>query len=84
MRQDFRAAPVRRMVVMGESNAYGMCATDPENEWVQVVASLIRRHEDGYLQVARSRARTTTRSTPHRAGGAFLPKGCSQVPSIRS
>jgi lysophospholipase L1-like esterase len=51
MRQDFRAAPVRRMVVMGESNAYGMCATDPENEWVQVVASLIRRHQDGYLQV---------------------------------
>ncbi len=51
MRLDFRAAPVRRMVVMGESNAYGMCATDPQNEWVQVVASLIRRHQDGYLRV---------------------------------
>jgi hypothetical protein len=36
---------------MGESNAYGMCATDPQNEWVQVVAGLIRRHQDGYLRV---------------------------------
>lgn len=51
MRRDFRAEPVRTMVVMGESNAYGMCATDPQNEWVQVLASHIRRHQDGYLRI---------------------------------
>jgi hypothetical protein len=39
------------MVVMGESNSYGMVASDPQNEWVQVVAGLIRRHQDGYLRV---------------------------------
>jgi lysophospholipase L1-like esterase len=39
------------MVVLGESNAYGMVATDPQNEWVQVVAALIRRYQDGYLRV---------------------------------
>lgn len=51
MRRDYRAAPVRRLVVAGESNAYGMCATDPRNEWVQVVAGGIRTHQDGYLEV---------------------------------
>lgn len=51
MRRDFRAEPVRTMVVMGESNAYGMCATDPQNEWVQVLAAHVRRHQDGYLRV---------------------------------
>src|SRR5919202_4690813 len=51
MRHDYRATPVRKMVVMGESNAYGMCATDPQNEWVETLAALIRRHQDGYLRV---------------------------------
>jgi hypothetical protein len=51
MLRDFRSKPVRSMVVMGESNAYGMCATDPQNEWVQVVASHIRSHQDGHLRV---------------------------------
>lgn len=51
MRRDYRAEPVRRMVVAGESNAYGMCATDPRNEWVQVVAAGIRDHQDGWLEV---------------------------------
>ncbi len=51
MRHDYRAEPVRKLVVMGESNAYGMCATDPQNEWVEIVAALIRRHQDGYLRV---------------------------------
>ena len=50
-RRDYRTVPVRKMVVMGESNAYGMVAGDPQNEWVQVVAALIRRHQDGYLRV---------------------------------
>ncbi len=32
LRKDYRSAPVRRIVVLGESNAYGMCASAPENE----------------------------------------------------
>ena len=32
---------------MGESNAFGMCAIDPGNEWVQAVARLIREFQDG-------------------------------------
>lgn len=51
MRRDFRAEAVRRMVVIGESNAYGMCASDPQNEWVQVLANNIRSHQNGYLRV---------------------------------
>ena len=50
-RQDYRSQPVRRMVVMGESNAYGMSAGDPVNEWVQALAFLIRRFQDGPLRV---------------------------------
>src|SRR3989442_10606647 len=52
MRHDFRARPVRAMAVMGESNAFGMCASDAQNEWEQVLASLVRRHQDGYLRVS--------------------------------
>jgi lysophospholipase L1-like esterase len=45
IRSDLRAEPVRRLVVMGESNAYGMCASAPANEWVQVLANGIRRFQ---------------------------------------
>ena len=48
--RDYRSEPVRRMVVMGESNAYGMSAGDPLNEWVQALAFLIRRFQDGPLR----------------------------------
>ena len=41
LRRDYRSQAVRRMVVMGESNAYGMNAGDPLNEWVQALAFLI-------------------------------------------
>ena len=51
IRRDYRCAPVRRLVVMGESNAYGMCAGDPLNEWVQTLAFLIRRFQEGPLRV---------------------------------
>ena len=51
LKHDYRSAAVRRLVVMGESNAYGMCAGDPLNEWVQVLAFLIRRFQDGPLRV---------------------------------
>jgi lysophospholipase L1-like esterase len=45
------AGPFRRMVVLGESNAYGMCASRPEHEWNQVLARLLRRFQDGELIV---------------------------------
>jgi lysophospholipase L1-like esterase len=39
------------MVVLGDSIAYGMCAHQPENEWVQVVAGLLRRFQSVDLDV---------------------------------
>ena len=51
IQRDLRSEPVRRMVVMGESNAYGMNAGDPLNEWVQTLAFLLRRFQDGPLRV---------------------------------
>lgn len=51
IRRDWRSAPVRRMVVMGESNAYGMNASSAENEWVQTLAGQIREVQDGPLRV---------------------------------
>ena len=51
LRVDMRSEPVKRMVVMGESNAYGMNALDPANEWVQVIAGLIRKFQDAPLRV---------------------------------
>jgi hypothetical protein len=36
---------------MGESNAYGMSAGDPNNEWVQSLANLIRRFQDSPLRI---------------------------------
>ena len=39
------------MVVLGDSIAYGMCAGQPENEWAQVVADLLRRFQDADLEV---------------------------------
>jgi len=51
LRLDYRAEPVRRMVVLGESNAFGMNASDPRNEWVQTVGNLIRDFQDEPLLV---------------------------------
>jgi hypothetical protein len=51
LRKDLRSEPVKRMVVMGESNAYGMNALDPANEWVQIFAGLIRKFQDAPLRV---------------------------------
>jgi lysophospholipase L1-like esterase len=39
-------APFQRMVVIGDSISYGMCASRPENEWNQVVARLLARFQD--------------------------------------
>ena len=51
IRRDLRARPVSRLVVMGESNAYGMCAGDPSNEWVQTLAGCLRRFQDAPVRV---------------------------------
>ena len=51
LRTDMRAKPVKRLVVLGESNAYGMAAGDPNNEWVQSLAGQIRRFQDSPLRV---------------------------------
>lgn len=49
--KDFRAKPIHRMVVIGESIAFGMTASDPRNEWVQTVANLLRDFQDVPLHV---------------------------------
>lgn len=51
MRNDYRSEPIRRMVVMGESNAYGMNAVCAENEWVQTLGNQIRDLQDGPLRI---------------------------------
>jgi lysophospholipase L1-like esterase len=51
IRKDYRSLPVRRLVVMGESNAYGMCASSARHEWVQVLADHIRESQDEPLRV---------------------------------
>jgi lysophospholipase L1-like esterase len=43
--------PFRRMVALGDSIAYGMYAYQSENEWVQVVAKLLRKFQDVELEV---------------------------------
>jgi lysophospholipase L1-like esterase len=51
IRTDLRSEPVRRLVVMGESNAYGMNASQPRNEWVQVLGDCIRDFQDEPVRV---------------------------------
>jgi hypothetical protein len=51
MKKDYRGKAVRKLVVIGESNAFGMCASDPRNEWVQTVTNLIRDFQDAPLVV---------------------------------
>ncbi len=43
--------PFRRMVVLGDSIAYGMCAAEPHHEWPQVAAALLRDFQDEELLV---------------------------------
>jgi lysophospholipase L1-like esterase len=38
--------PFRRVVILGESNAYGMCASRHAYEWGQVLARLLRQFQD--------------------------------------
>jgi lysophospholipase L1-like esterase len=41
----------RRMVILGDSISYGMCASEPRLEWNQVVANLIREFQEEALTV---------------------------------
>jgi len=43
--------PIQRMVVLGDSIAYGICAHEPSNEWNQVLATLLRRFQEEPLTV---------------------------------
>jgi lysophospholipase L1-like esterase len=40
------SGPFQRVVVLGDSIAYGMCSGKRENEWAQVVARLLRQFQD--------------------------------------
>ncbi|MCX6358344.1 MAG: GDSL-type esterase/lipase family protein [Armatimonadetes bacterium] len=79
LKPDYRLGPVRRIVVMGESNAYGMCAGDPLNEWVQALAFLIRRFQDGPLRVFNNSIPANVVSPRAPGYGAF--PGCGTAPS---
>ena len=72
MKQDYRSEPVKKIVVMGESNAFGMCATEPRNEWVQVLANLIRDFQDEPLHVLNNSIPANVIS-PKSPGHAGLP-----------
>jgi lysophospholipase L1-like esterase len=72
MKKDYRAKPVQKIVVIGESNAFGMCATDPRNEWVQTASNLIRDFEDESLAVFNNSIPANVIS-PHSPGFAHLP-----------
>ena len=43
--------PFRRLVILGDSNSYGMCAHEARNEWNQVLAHWLRHFQDEPLQV---------------------------------
>ena len=48
--------PFRRLVILGDSNSYGMCAHDPRNEWNQVLANWLRHFQDEPLAGLQSRS----------------------------
>jgi len=72
MKRDYWDKPFRRMVVMGESNAFGMCASDPRNEWVQTAANLLRDFQDEPLHVINNSIPANVIS-PDSPGYASLP-----------
>ena len=47
--KDYCDKQIQKLVLIGESNAFGMCASDPRNEWAQTVANLIRDFQDKSL-----------------------------------
>lgn len=41
----------KRMIILGDSNAYGMCAARSDNEWPQVIAALLRKFQIDPMEV---------------------------------
>jgi lysophospholipase L1-like esterase len=74
MKQDMREAPVRRLVLLGESNGFGMCAGDPRNEWFQSLAGLLRDFQDEPL-VALNHSVPGCVISPRSPGYPGLPEG---------
>jgi len=72
MKKDFRSKAVQKIVVIGESNAFGMCASDPRNEWVQTFANLIRDFQDEPLRLFNNSIPANVIS-PRSTGYSFLP-----------
>jgi lysophospholipase L1-like esterase len=70
---DYYNKPVRKMVILGESISFGMCASDPRNEWVQVVANLIRDFQDKPLKVLNNAIPANVVS-PRSNGYKYLPE----------
>ena len=73
MKKDYRSETVKKIVVIGESNAFGMCAADPRNEWVQTVANLIRDFQDEPLSVVNNSIPANVIS-PRSPGYAGIPE----------
>jgi hypothetical protein len=74
MKKDFRSEPVRRLVLLGESNGFGMCAGDPRNEWPQALGNLIRDFQDEPLTVLNNSVPGCVIS-PRSPGHPGLPPG---------
>ncbi len=74
MKKDYREAPVRTLVLLGESNGFGMCAGDPRNEWLQTLANLIRDFQDEPLAVQNNSVPGCVIS-PRSPGYPGLPEG---------
>jgi lysophospholipase L1-like esterase len=47
----FCRGPFHRLVLIGDSITYGMCAHRPDNQWSRVLANLLRTFQDGELEV---------------------------------
>jgi len=73
MKKDYRSEPVKKMVIIGESNAFGMCASDPRNEWFQTIANLIRDFQDEPL-IALNNAIPANVISPKSPGHVMLPE----------
>jgi lysophospholipase L1-like esterase len=74
MKKDYRSDPVRKLLLLGESNGFGMCAGDPRNEWIQTLAGLIRDFQDEPL-FARNNSIPGSVIGPSSPGYRFLPDG---------
>jgi len=74
MKKDYRKEPVRKLVLLGESNGYGMCAGDPRNEWLQTLANLIRDFQDEPLS-AQNNSVPGCVISPRSPGYPGLPEG---------